>query len=408
MNCRHCGTKLTKTFLDLGKMPPSNSYLTNKDDPEKEYPLKVLVCDNCFLVQTEDFVEREEMFSCDYAYFSSMSQSFLDHAKEYVEKIIPELGLDVNSNVLEIASNDGYLLQYFQEKGFTPIGVEPTASTAKAARDKGIHTIESFFGERTAETLATIHGFFDLIIGNNVLAHVPDINDFCRGVSLLLHGEGTVTFEFPHLLNLIRYNQFDTVYHEHYSYLSLSAVKRIFEYNGLEVYKVEKIPTHGGSLRVYAQRHGGKHRIDDSVTLGVLEESMNSLTDIEHYERFQGVVEKVKIDFDVFRNYVLKPGTKVIGYGAAAKANTFLNFVGAGEKIIPAVADITPAKIGKFLPGSKIPIVSEDHLKSYDPDYVIIFPWNFKKEIIERLRSEDLVPKDCKFVTFIPELRIEQ
>jgi SAM-dependent methyltransferase len=402
MNCRHCGTELKRTFVDLGKMPPSNSYLSNKDDIEKSYPLKVLVCDNCLLVQTEDFVDREEMFSNEYAYFSSMSQSFLEHSKDYVDMIMTRLHLNQNSRVVEIACNDGYLLQYFKDKGLSPLGIEPTDSTARVAREKGIEVIGEFFGKELAERIASEYGFSDLIIGNNVLAHVPDINDFLQGVALLLHSEGTATFEFPHLLNLIKDNQFDTIYHEHYSYLSLTALVKIFEANGLNIYHVKKIPTHGGSLRVYA---GNKPK-RSTVQLILIEEQLYGLNNLESYETFQYEIERIKMDFDIFRTKFLEKGHKVAGYGAAAKANTFLNYVGADEKFIPMVADITPAKQGKFLPGSRIPIVSEEALTEFDPDFVIIFPWNFKEEIMGRLQRREIVRKDCKFVTFIPELRV--
>lgn len=408
MNCRHCGTHLTKVFVDLGIQPPSNSYLAKKDEPEKKYPLKVFVCHECYLVQTEDFVDREEMFSKDYAYFSSMSKSFLEHSKAYVDMITERLALDSSSRVVEIACNDGYLLQYFKEKGIYPIGVEPTTSTAEKAREKGIHVVEDFFGVALAEKMAADYGYANLILGNNVLAHVPDINDFLSGVTLLLTGDGTVTFEFPHLLNLIRHNQFDTIYHEHYSYLSLTALVKVFETNGLEIYDVEEIPTHGGSLRVYGgiKEHG--HPIQKSVTDLLYKEELCGLKNMEFYDSFQGDIEQIKIDFELFQRHVREKGGKVAGYGAAAKGNTFLNYVDANNRFVSMVADTAPLKQGKFMPGSRISIVSEDELKAFDPDYVIIFPWNIKDEIKAKLRREKIVGDSCKFVTFIPWMEISQ
>ncbi len=407
MNCRHCGTHLTKVFVDLGIQPPSNSYLAKKDAPEKKYPLKVFVCDKCYLVQTEDFVDREEMFSNEYAYFSSMSKSFLDHSKKYVDMITDRLGLDSSSRVVEIACNDGYLLQYFREKGIYPIGVEPTASTAKVAREKGIHVVEDFFGTKLAQKMIEDYGYADLILGNNVLAHVPDINDFLSGISLMLKDTGTVTFEFPHLLNLIRHNQFDTIYHEHYSYLSLTALVEVFRTNGLEIYYVEEIPTHGGSLRVYGRLVESESRPGYDTVRNILRrEEMCGMRDLEFYENFQYDIEQIRMDFELFVRHVREQGKTVAGYGAAAKGNTFLNYVGATEKMVSMVADITPSKVGKFLPGSRIPIVSEDELKEFGADYIIIFPWNIKDEIKTRLRANEIAKESCRFVTFIPNMEI--
>lgn len=408
MNCRHCETHLTKVFVDLGIQPPSNSYLAKKDDPEKKYPLKVFVCHECYLVQTEDFVDREEMFSNEYAYFSSMSKSFLEHSKRYVDMITERLELDSSSRVVEIACNDGYLLQYFKEKGIYPIGVEPTASTAKVAREKDIHVVEDFFGTRLAEKMVEDYGYADLILGNNVLAHVPDINDFLSGVSLMLTGDGTCTFEFPHLLNLIKHNQFDTIYHEHYSYLSLTALVKIFQTNGLEIYDVEEIPTHGGSLRVYGQRLEGEKAISENVKNLLYREELCGMKDLEFYDSFQSDIEQIRIDFELFRKYCKERKSKVAGYGAAAKGNTFLNYVEGDSNIIAMVADTAPLKQGKFLPGSRIPIVSEPDLKAFDPDYVVIFPWNIKSEVKAKLRKEGLVKETCRFVTFIPHMEISQ
>lgn len=403
MNCRHCHTPLSKTFIDLGEMPPSNSYLVDRTEAEIKYPLRVLVCGNCFLVQTEDFVDREEMFSKEYAYFSSMSKSFLKHSKEYVEMITEELQLDEDSKVMEIACNDGYLLQYFLPKKMRIVGIEPTESTAKAAAEKGIPIIIDFFSLHLSHRIKKSLGTFNLIIGNNVLAHVPDVNDFLSGVQNLLGEKGVATFEFPYLLNLILLNQFDTIYHEHYSYYSLTAVQKIAETNGLQIHKVEEIPTHGGSLRVYLS-HKGNWPIDESVESFLHREKLCRLDSLEFYENFQGEVEFLRAEFETFLK--ASRGKKIAGYGAAAKANTFLNYMGATDKTLPFIADVTPAKQGKFMPGSRIPIVGEDRLKEFDADYVIIFPWNFKDEIITRLKT--IVGEHCQFVTFIPSMAIHK
>ena len=285
------------------------------------------------------------------------------------------------------------------------MGIEPTRSTASAARKKGISVVDDFFGTELASRLLENNGPADLIIGNNVLAHVPDINDFLIGVNTLLSPQGTVTFEFPHLLNLIGSNQFDTIYHEHYSYLSLTAIVNVFASNQLEVYDVEEIPTHGGSLRVYGQIKGfGKHDVSDNVKDMLYKEELYGLKNLEFYDAFQGDIEQIKKDFIFLRRHCLEKGYKIAGYGAAAKANTFLNYVRANENTIPFVADVTPAKQGKFLPGSRIPIVSEEKLIEFDPDYVIIFPWNFRSEIIARLK--EILKPTCRVVTFIPEMEI--
>jgi SAM-dependent methyltransferase len=404
MNCRHCGETLSNVFVDLGVQPPSNSYLTHKDEEEKKYPLRVLVCEKCYLVQTEDFVDRAEMFSKEYAYFSSMSKSFLEHSEKYVAMIVDRLRLNWNSKVYEIACNDGYLLQYFKQHEIEPFGIEPTKSTAEKAREKGIVVVEDFFGLGLASRLSKKYGDADLILGNNVLAHVPDINDFLKGVAELLRVDGTVTFEFPHLLNLIRYNQFDTIYHEHYSYLSLTALVKIFDSNGLVLYDVEEISTHGGSLRVYGcLNHVGAHTPRNSVRDVLDKEDEFGLKNIEFYDLFAKQIDATRFDFDLFVNHT--KDRKVAGYGAAAKGNTFLNTVGELNNIA-MIADTSPLKIGKYMPGSRIPIVSEDSLKEYDPDYVVIFPWNIKESVIDRLLENRIVKDSCKFVTFIPRLEI--
>ena len=407
MKCRHCASDLQLTFVDLGSSPPSNLYLTKKtiNEPEKWYPLKVMVCDNCWLVQTEDFVEAGEMFSEDYAYFSSFSSTWLEHAKHYVEKVTSRFKLTSESVVAEIAANDGYLLQYLQDKNIPCYGIEPTHSTAQAARDKGIEIIEEFFSVMKANELLNQGRQADLIVSNNVLAHVPDINDFVKGVSILLKPNGVATFEFPHLLNLVELSQFDTIYHEHYSYLSLTAVQTIFDANGLSVFDVEELSTHGGSLRVYAQRSElGKHKTSAAVISLQEKENKLGMDDINFYHGFQNKIEQVKIDFLSFLLEAKRHGKQVVGYGAAAKGNTMMNFGGIRQDLISYVVDKNPAKKGKYMPGSRVPIVDIDHLLLTKPDYVVIFPWNLKDEAIQQL--EFIQDWGGKFIISIPKLKI--
>jgi len=407
MKCRHCNTELVHTFIDLGSAPPSNSFVTKKNinKAEKRYPLKVKVCDNCWLLQTEDFVGVDEMFSEDYAYFSSFSSSWLKHAREYVETIVTRLHLDENSNVVEIAANDGYLLQYVQAHGIPCYGIEPTKSTAGAAREKGIEIVEDFFGVVLAEQLVKQERRVDLIIANNVLAHVPDINDFIKGCALLLKREGVATFEFPHLLNLVEQNQVDTIYHEHYSYLSLSSILSVFGTNGLTVFDVEELPTHGGSLRIFARRTGSHlNPTNDSVGELQLREEKAGVRSLEFYEGFQSRANQIKIDFLDFLVKLDRQNKKVAAYGAAAKGNTMLNFAGVKENLLPYVVDRNPTKLGKFLPGSLIPIKNEEYLQNDEPEYVVIFPWNLKTEIVNQLSY--IREWNGKFVTLIPSLSI--
>lgn len=407
MKCRHCGAELTVPLVDLGTAPPSNAYLTEADlkKPEKWYPLRVLVCTDCWLVQTEDYAGREELFNEDYAYFSSVSSSWLAHAKQYVESVVDRFELSANSLVVEIAANDGYLLQYVQERSIPCYGVEPTASTAGAAREKGIDIVETFFGVDLAVRLAEERGQADLVVANNVLAHVPDINDFVLGVSKLLKPSGIATFEFPHLLNLIEQRQFDTIYHEHYSYLSLTAVNRIFAANGLEILDVEEIPTHGGSLRVFAQRQHAKfYAISSSVDALLQKESDRGLLNAEYYAGFQEKVSRVKDDFLAFLLKAKQEGKVVVAYGAAAKGNTLLNYAGIRSDLISFVVDRSPGKQGKFLPGSRIPIVEEAYLKQEKPDYVCILPWNLKTEIVNQLSYTKYW--NGNFILLIPRLEI--
>jgi len=407
MKCRHCGSKLNLSLVDLGSAPPSNAYLTERSmsSAEKWFPLRVLVCTNCWLVQTEDFAGRDELFNADYAYFSSFSQTWLDHAECYVEDMTERFGLDSNSYMVEVAANDGYLLQFAKDRNIPCTGVEPTASTAKAARAKGIPVVEDFFGVRLAKELVAQGKQADVITANNVLAHVPDINDFVAGFTVLLKPNGIATFEFPHLLKLIKENQFDTIYHEHFSYLSLMAVIRIFENNGLTIFDIEEHPTHGGSLRVFAQRSTtGKWAKSNNVAVLLQKEVYAGMNSSSYYSEFQANIDTVKNDFLVFLLEAKKQGKSVAGYGAAAKGNTLLNYAGIRPDLISFIVDRNPAKQGKFMPGSRIPIVDEKHLKADKPDYVVVLSWNLKEEINNQLNY--IRQWDGKFITAVPRLEI--
>ncbi len=354
--------------------------------PEKWFPLRVLVCEQCWLVQTEDFAEADELFNENYAYFSGFSSSWLAHSEKYVQCVTERFNLDSTSHVVEIAANDGYLLQYVQARGIPCTGIEPTASTAAAARAKGIPIIEDFFGVRLAKELVQAGKQADLTAANNVLAHVPDINDFVSGFALLLKPSGVATFEFPHLVRLIAENQFDTIYHEHFSYLSLTAVNRIFAKNGLSVFDVEVLPTHGGSLRVFAQRaDAGTHAVLPAVQQLLKQELETGVCSIDYYEGFQAQANKVKNDLVSFLIDAQRQGKKVAAYGAAAKGNTLLNYAGIRADLISFVVDRSPSKQGKFLPGSRIPVVSEEEILTREPDFILILPWNLTHEIMEQL-----------------------
>ncbi len=407
MSCRHCAAKLSLELIDLGSSPPSNAYLTPQMllAPEKAYPLRVMVCENCWLAQTLDFAQADELFSSEYAYFSSFSTTWLEHAERYVAAMVERFRLGRDSHVVEIASNDGYLLQYVKARGIACTGIEPTASTARAARDKGIDTIETFFSAGVGAGLAAEGRQADLMAANNVLAHVPDINDFLGGFANLLKPEGVATFEFPHLLRLLAENQFDTIYHEHFSYLSLTAVARMFKTSGLAVFDVEEIPTHGGSLRVFAQRAAsGTQPVNDRVAALLARETRAGLSSAGDYRGFQSRAEKVKDDFVAFLIDAKRQGKRVAGYGAAAKGNTLMNFAGIRRDLVSYVVDRNPAKQGKFMPGSRIPIVNEDVLYRDRPDYVVILPWNLKSEVMQQLRTAGLAT--TRFVTAVPELEV--
>lgn len=407
MKCRHCEATLDLTFVDLGSAPPSNAYLTREDlaAPETWYPLRVLVCTSCWLVQTEDHAGREELFAHDYAYFSSTSAGWLAHSRAYVEEMVRRFDLGASSMVVEVAANDGYLLQYVKAAGIPCYGVEPTASTAAAARSKGIEIEESFFGVALAKRLAAAGRQADLTAANNVLAHVPDINDFVSGFAALLKPQGVATFEFPHLMKLVAENQFDTIYHEHYSYLSLSSVTRIFAANGLQIFDVEDLPTHGGSLRVFAQRADtGLHALTGRVAELLDAEEKAGVKTAAYYEGFQARAEKVKDDFTAFLIDAKRKGLRVGAYGAAAKGNTLMNFAGIRPDLIPYVVDRAASKQGKYMPGSRIPIVDEARLKADRPDIIVILPWNIREEVMAQLSYAR--EWGARFVTAVPELRM--
>ena len=407
MKCRHCQSQVTLPLIDLGCAPPSNAYLTHISlrRPEKWFPLKVVICESCWLVQAEAYSRAAELFNEEYAYFSSFSTQWLKHASEYVTNMVERFGLTSESRVVEVASNDGYLLQYVKQQDIPCLGIEPTASTAAASRLKGIETIEEFFSVGLATQLSAKGWQADLMTANNVLAHVPDINDFAAGFALLLKSTGVATFEFPHLLNLISGNQFDTIYHEHFSYLSLTAVHRIFAANGLLVFDVEEHPTHGGSLRVFAQpAETGRHPISSRVDILLQQEEIAGMRSYHYYAGFQTRAEKVKNDFLYFLLDSKRRGKSVVAYGAAAKGNTLMNFTGIRQDLISYVVDRNPAKQGKFMPGSRIPIVSEDELHLSRPDYIVILPWNLRSEITLQLAyARDW---NAQFVTAVPVLEI--
>lgn len=408
MKCRHCHEELTLPLVDLGSSPPSNAYLTKKTlkAPEKWFPLNVLVCQSCWLVQTEDFAGAEELFDDEYAYFSSFSSSWLTHAKAYVNTMVERFELNKSSMVVEVAANDGYLLQYVKEKSIPCLGIEPTNSTANSAREKGIEIVEEFFGVELARRLVAEGKQADLTTANNVLAHVPDINDFVSGFTHLLKDNGVATFEFPHLLNLIQKNQFDTIYHEHFSYLSLIAVNTLFNVNGLSIFDVEEITPHGGSLRVFAQRKdAGTHVVSERFVALIEKEQALGIEHADFYANFQEKANKVKYDLTKFLIEAKESGKKVIGYGAAAKGNTLLNFAGIKEDLLTCVVDKNPAKQNKYLPGCRIPIVTEEYLKEIRPDYVLILPWNLRQEIMAQLAY--IREWGGEFVAAVPSLNVD-
>ena len=408
MKCRHCRAEVSLPFIDLGTAPPSNAYLNEITlrAPEKWFPLRVLVCTNCWLVQTEDYARAEELFSPDYAYFSSYSTSWLEHAKKYTNEMVERFKLDSACKIVEIAANDGYLLQYFKARNIPCVGVEPTSGTAAAARAKGIKIIEDFFGTRLAKKMIQQSINADLIVGNNVLAHVPDTDDFLQAFVLLLKPKGVATFEFPHLLRLIAEKQFDTIYHEHFSYLSLTHLLRIFKLNGLKIFDVEELVTHGGSLRVFAQRlDSSPYAVNQRVKELQEREVAAGMTTVEYYSGFQAQANLVKNELLAFLLEAARTGKKVIAYGAAAKGNTLLNYAGVRPDLIPYVVDRSPSKQGKYMPGSRIPIVDESRIRMEKPDYVLILPWNIRDEVMAQLAY--ISEWGSKFVTAVPSLKID-
>lgn len=404
--CRHCSASLIDRFLDLGFAPPSNAYLVPEalNRPEVTYPLRLMVCSECFLVQTEDFAAREVFFEDDYAYFSSTSKSWLDHAARYADMVTKRFGLGQESLVIEVASNDGYLLRNFLAAGIPCLGIEPTTATAEAAEAQGIAVLKEFFGLSLAEKLAAKGQRADLVAGNNVYAHVPDINDFTRGIAAILKPEGVVTLEFPHLLRLVEHCQFDTVYHEHFSYLSLGTVSRIFAAAGLRIFDVEELTTHGGSLRVYGCLETAAHPFTPSVSALLEREQASGMSDIAYYSAFQPRADALKNAFLRFLLDARRDGKSVAAYGAAAKGNTLMNYAGVKPDLVPFVCDAAPSKQGKLMPGSHIPILPPEALRVRRPDYLIILPWNIADEV--RGQLADLAALGTRFVTAVPELRI--
>lgn len=407
MNCRFCNTNLKHDFVDLGFSPPSNSFLKPEqlNQPETYFPLKIMVCEKCFLVQIDEFANHEDIFSSDYVYFSSFSKSWLEHADKYTDLMTRKFSFNEESQVIEIASNDGYLLQYFKKKNIPVLGIEPTANTAAAAKEKGIDSVIDFFGVSLAKKLAAENRHADLLLGNNVLAHVPDINDFVAGMKILLKPSGVITMEFPHLMQLMDKNQFDTIYHEHFSYLSLYSVKQIFEKQGLEIFDVDEILTHGGSLRIYAKHNEDKAQTVSVNVQGLIKKEVAfGIDNINTYTGFQAKAEKVKDDFLEFLIHLKKQGKKVAAYGAAAKGNTLLNFCGIRSDLLRFVVDASPHKQNKYLPGIHVPVLSEVAIKNNKPDYIVILPWNIKEEIVSQLYY--IREWDAKFITAIPNLKV--
>lgn len=406
--CRSCGSELRHTFVDLGMSPLCESYVAEEDLDAMEpfYPLHVLVCDGCWLVQLQEYVSGEEIFGGEYAYFSSCSDSWVAHARRYVEDVSDRFGLDEDSSVVEVASNDGYLLQHFRDRGVPVLGVEPAENVAEAAREKGIPTRTEFFGEECARRLREEEGRADLIVGNNVLAHVPDLNDFVAGLRALLAPEGVVTLEFPHLMRLVEENQFDTIYHEHYSYFSFLAARRVFEAHGLEAFDVEELSTHGGSLRVYL-RHEGRgdvHPVTDRPPALAERERSAGVESLPYYRSFAERVRETKRDLLEFLIEARRRGESVVGYGAPGKGNTLLNYCGIRTDLLDYTVDISEYKQGMYTPGTHIPIHPPSRIAETRPDWVLILPWNIRDEITGQMSH--VRDWGGRFVVPIPEVRV--
>ncbi|MEP7279234.1 MAG: class I SAM-dependent methyltransferase [Bacteroidota bacterium] len=407
MKCRFCKTELNDVFIDLVNAPPSNSFLKPEelDEPETFYPLKVYTCHTCFLVQLDEYKKSVAIFNNEYVYFSSYSSSWLKHAQDYTGEMLKRFGYQEQSLVIELASNDGYLLQYFREKNIPVLGIEPTANTAEVAIARGIETIVDFFGVRLAEELLAKNIQADLLLGNNVLAHVPDIIDFVAGMKIILKPSGVITMEFPHLLQLVENNQFDTIYHEHFSYLSFTTVSQIFASQGLELFDVDEIPTHGGSLRIYAKHKNDKNKaVSVNVQQLLDKETAIGMGDPAYYDNFQQKAASIKYDLMEFLVTQKRAGKKVVAYGAAAKGNTLLNYCGIKNDLIDFVVDANPHKQNKFMPASHIPVVKEQRLMDSRPDFVLLLPWNLKSEITAQLSY--IKEWGGQFVVPIPALQI--
>jgi SAM-dependent methyltransferase len=405
--CRFCGAQLEQTFVDLGMSPLCESYPAAADfrRGESYYPLHVYVCTTCFLVQLEEFERVENIFG-DYPYFSSYSDSWLKHAEDYCHKMKARLGLDAQSFVVEVASNDGYLLQYFVKQGIPVLGIEPAANVAKVAVEKNVPTLVRFFGANLATELALQNRGADLVLGNNVLAQVPDLNDFVEGLKILLKPTGVLTLEFPHLLQLIKHNEFDTIYHEHFSYFSLLSTRKILEAHGLKIYDVEELASHGGSLRVYAcRKESSTHEVKPLVDMLIAEEKRAGLDAPDGYRDFTAQVKQTKFELLDFLLTAARQGKRVAGYGAPGKSATLLHYCGIGKDLIEYTVDRSPHKQGRFLPGTHIPIYHPDRIRETKPDYVVILPWNLKTEITEQLKY--IREWGGRFVVPIPRLLVD-
>jgi len=406
LDCRFCGTRLRHSFVDLGLSPLCEKYVHAAELNEAEifYPLHAFVCHSCFLVQVGEYASPAEIFS-DYHYLSSCSSSWLQHCENYAAAITSRLNLDEHSAVVELASNDGYLLQYFAGRGIPAYGVEPAENVAKIARQRGLDTVTSFFGEETAKRLLTERGPSDLIIGNNVLAHVPDINDFVTGMSVLLAADGTITMEFPHLMRLVEENQFDTIYHEHFSYLSFSTAEKIFAAHELTIYDVEELPTHGGSLRIFASHTASdRHATQPGVEALRRKELDAGLHELAYYAGFSEKVERIRLDLLRFLIYARNEGKTVAAYGAPGKGNTLLNYCGIRSDLVQFTVDRNPLKQGAFLPGTRIPVLAPEHIERVKPNFVLILPWNLKAEIMQQL--EHVRRWGGRFVVAIPAVKV--
>ena len=404
--CRFCARPLEHVFVDLGEAPLSNAFLDPADNSENEpcFPLEVYVCEHCFLVQLPEHQSADAIFADDYVYFSSFSDSWLEHCRRYVEQMIERFGFGADSQVIEIASNDGYLLQYFKEQGVPVLGIEPAANVARTAEEKGIPTLVRFFGRQTAEELLAEGKRADLLLGNNVLAHVPDLDDFVGGMKIVLAADGIITMEFPHLLELIGQNQFDTIYHEHYSYLSFATVREVFAAHQLTTFDVLELPTHGGSLRIFAQHEESGRSPSRRVPDLLVREEAAGLRDLRTYLDFGESVAKTRRELTDFLGRARSEGRSIAAYGAAAKGNTLLNYCGVGAETIDYVVDRNPTKQGKLLPGSHIPVHAPERIFETHPDYVLILPWNIKAEIVEQMAA--IREWGGRFLVAIPRVEV--